>query len=281
MPNERYYSPSVINTIMSYALNQIDFSTSELTRDTGCSLDLTLTKEFIHDIAIKIYNPQHQTLLSSYNSHDWAKIVKHIFQNGQIIDFTNEGAMITWHQFAKTSRAYCGNPENPSKYSWLFKEFIAELIRYKSIEQAECIHKLLFFAHKVYSAPKTTMSNKAIGAMLSAVMYDGLQLDGITRSITRDNLPEIQQKIYIEHIKNIAVLLGDMIKETFYSVEFNGANYEKIKSETLSKEFKLLSFSYSMTKERKEEKTEEKPEEKSTIDQIKRKSQIISSYSKK
>lgn len=238
MPNSRFYTSADVKNLFDYALTKIDFTVPELTRDTACTHGLDLLNDqyitkIIQEISMKTYAFEDQ-----YNSHDWVKILKHVFQNGQIINYQNIEVFKEWKEFSTYSRNIFmekekiqnsgngGNVEKAKEYVLELKKFMAKLIHHGTVEEINCIHSMLNLANTIFTQDITKVNtSEKVAHMLGGVFYDGLQLEGIVKSFTFFEIDSIQSKEYMQRIHKCSSFLKEVIEDSLFSQDFNKFYY--------------------------------------------------------
>ncbi len=230
MPNSRHYTSEEVKSIFDYALTKIDFTEEGLTRDTGCTNGIQHTDDkYVEKVIQSITEPENNDFEDILNSHDWVKILKHVFQNGQIINFENISVFKEWREFSAYSRKAFEEKENLEKskeYVAEFKKFMAKLINHGSVKEANCIHLMLHLAYKTFTEDKSkTNTSETVASMLGGMFYDALQLEGIVKSFTFFELDSIQIKEYRQRVKQCSSFLKDVLEDTLFSGEFKKTDY--------------------------------------------------------
>lgn len=232
MPNSRYYTSQDVKSIFEYALTKINPSEKGLTRDTGCSNDINARDdEYVKTIIKKITGPDKDNFEEKMNSHDWVKMLKHVFQNGQIINFENIQVFKEWKKFSEYSRGAFAEKENPERiieYVFEFKKFMAKLIYHGALEEANCIHHFLYLGNKVFSqdsTPNKENNSEKVASMLADTFYDGLQLEGMVKNFKLTELDTIQANEYIQRVQQSSRFLKNVIEDPLFAKEFNAESY--------------------------------------------------------
>lgn len=230
MPNSRHYTSTDVKKIFEYAVSKINFTEEGLTRDTGCTPNIDHTNDKYVDSVIQYIKEQNdQPFAKEHNSHDWAKILKHVFQNGQIINFTNIEVFKEWREFSTYSRDVFLEKENPNKpkeYVSELKKFMAKLINHGAVKEVSCLHLMLNFAYKVYSQDiTTTNTSETVASMLCSSFYDGLQLEGIIKAHTLFDMDSQHSREYIQRAKACACFLKAIIEDPLFSSGFKKTDY--------------------------------------------------------
>ena len=232
MPNSRHYTSADLKNIFDYAFTKINFTEEGLTRDTGCTNGLDLRDDkYVMGIIQTISGNNRDDFNDIHNSHDWVKMLKHVFQNGKIIDFQNLSIFKEWKEFSVYSRDAFANKENhekPKQYVLELKKFMAKLINHGAIEEVNCIHHMLHLAYRLFTEDLTqTNTSEKVASMLGGIFYDGLQLEGIIKSFTLLELATIQQGGYIQRVQQCSHFFKDIIEDPLFSQKFNKKDYVK------------------------------------------------------
>lgn len=233
MPNSRHYTSNEVKNLFDYAFEKIDFIKAEgLTRDTGCTRDIEHTNdEYIKSVIQKITGTETEkdTLKNTHNSHDWVKIIKHVFQNSQIINFQNINIFKEWKEFSTYSRKAFAEKENIEKskeYVSELKKFMAKLINHGAVEEVNCIHNTLHLAYKVFTNDTTKVNtSEKVANMLGGMFYDALQLEGIVKSFTMFQLDGIQVEEYVQRVRQCSSFLKEIIEDPLFSNAFKKTDY--------------------------------------------------------
>ncbi len=230
MPNSRFYTSQNVKSVFDYAFTKIDFKVKELTRDTGCSIGIHVTDDkYVTEVIQQITGPGKDYFNDRHNSHDWAKMLKHVFQNGQIINFFMIDVFKEWKEFSKYSRDVFAEIENPDReieYVTEFKKFVAKLVNFGAVEEANCIHQFLYFAYKVFSEDVTQKNtSEKVANMLGGTFYDALQLEGMVKNFKLTALDESQTKGYVQRVEQSSCFLKKLIEDPLFSTQFNKKSY--------------------------------------------------------
>jgi hypothetical protein len=239
--NNHYYTPIDLQNIFLYMFSKIDFTVEGLTTDTGCSISFYPEKEtgtfdepefdfyeqfekmFISDVLLKIKQGDFE---NTYNSHDWIKIYKHVFQHTELINFQSSNIMQSWHYFSTYFRDAGKNVLiGPDEYNLQLKHLISRLIFNNAELEAKCIHEFLLMASKIYSNDSTIIDSKKVANMLGGVFYSALKIEGIHRSFKLIELDKTQQISYVNNVQKVSKVLSYIIEDPFFHQEFNKHNY--------------------------------------------------------
>ena len=241
LSNNHYYTPYDLEHLFYYMFSRIDFTVEGLTTDIGCSFSFSPKKEpgifqgadfeyyeqnekkIISDVILKI---QQDDFENTYNSHDWIKMYKHVFQHTELINYSNPQIMKSWHYFSTYFREACKNDLiGPDEYNLQLKHFISMLILNNSELEARCIHQFLQLASKIYSNEFTIIDSNKVANMLGGVFYGSLKIEGIHRSFKLTDLDRIQQVSYVDNVQKISKILRYIIEDPFFHQDFNKHNY--------------------------------------------------------
>ncbi len=239
MSNNHYYTPIELQDLYLHFISKLDFSIEDLTTDKDCTIKFypdsenepgkkqdiqyELCEKYERDFIGKtLLNIKQDGFESHFNSHDWIKIYKHVFQHTELINTQNIGAIKAWHFFSLYFREAFNNPLiTPEDYNLQLKHFIAILIFNGCELEAKCIHQFLQLASKIQSNNFTVIDSQKVANMLGGVFYTALKIEGRNAPFKLLDLQDVQQFLYIQNLKKMSGVLKFIIEDAFYEQNFN------------------------------------------------------------